>query len=189
MKVDTTSTSQDQRWPLAHGLGVSALWARWRSLRGPSERTVDTRLGGSGRAVVATVADTLFPAGEIFPLSGSAAGVVEFMEQYLGRSRPIERLLIRLLLLFTELGPLAFGPRPLPFTRLAAPERAEFLRGAADSRIYFRRIAFTSLRALLTMGYLDNEQVARRIGIKADPDPFGLDARSIVEPTKMSTPC
>jgi hypothetical protein len=148
-----------------------------------------TGLGGKGRAVVAAVADTLFPAGELFPLSGSAAGVVEFMEQYLGRSRPIERLLIHLLLLFTELSPLAFGPRPLPFTKLAVPERAELLRDAADSRIYFRRIAFTSLRALLTMGYLDNAQVAGRIGIKPDPNPFGLDAAGTEPPCEVSSPC
>ena len=132
------------------------------------------------------MADTLFPAGELFPLSGSRAGVVEYMERYLGRSPPVERLLIRLLLLFTELSPLAFGPRPLPFTRLGADERAALLRGAARSRIYFRRIAFTSLRALLTMGYLAHEPIARRIGIVADRDPFGLDAgRS----TEEGSPC
>jgi hypothetical protein len=127
------------------------------------------------------VADTLFPAGELFPLSGSSAGVVEYMDRYLGRSPAVERLLIRLLLLFTELSPLAFGPRPRPFTRLTADERAELLCGAARSRIYFRRIAFTSLRALLTMGYLEHEAIARRIGIVADRDPFGLDGRRSTE--------
>jgi hypothetical protein len=171
MNVDATTPNLPR---FATAPWLRAKWAHLRSHHRVSDRLIGARLGEAGRAVIAAAADTLFPAGESFPVSGSAAGVVEFMAQYVDRSRPIERVLIRLLLLYTDLGPLAFGPRPLPFTKLSAAERGEHLRGAANSRIYLRRIAFTSLRALLTMGYLDNEQVAQRIGIKADSDPFGL---------------
>jgi hypothetical protein len=39
----------------------------------------------------------------------------------------------------------------------------------ARSPIYFRRVAFLSLRTLLTMGYLANDEVLRTIGIPCAP--------------------
>ena len=40
------------------------------------------------------------------------------------------------------------------------------------SPIYFRRIAFLSLRTMLTMGYLADPRVAKHVGMVADTAPF-----------------
>jgi hypothetical protein len=129
-------------------------------------------LGPRLQTTIALAADALFPKGELFPLSGAEAGMGAYFDRYLERSQPVERLLIRLLLVFTELSPMLFGPRPLPFSRLRPDQRTAFLREAAQSRIYLRRVAFTSLRALMTMGYLASPLIAQRIGIAFNPDPF-----------------
>lgn len=127
------------------------------------------------QALVSAVADALFPPGGLFPLSGSEAGMVEYFDGYLRRCHGPEGFLLRLLLLFTELSPFAFGPRRAPFSRLSLAHRTRFLQEAFKSRIYFRRVAFTSMRALMTMGYLSNRQVADHMGFVPNPDPFGLN--------------
>ena len=42
----------------------------------------------------------------------------------------------------------------------------------AASHIYFRRVAFLSIRTMLAMGYLANPAVARRIGWVEHCSPF-----------------
>ncbi len=88
----------------------------------------------------------------------------------------MQRTMIRLLIAFLELSPLAFGPRRVLFTRLTREERIQALEAMFVSRIYFRRVAFTSIRALMTMAYLANGDVAERIGMQFDLDPFGMGA-------------
>ena len=46
------------------------------------------------------------------------------------------------------------------------------LREMATSSIYFRRIAFLSLRTMLTMGYLANPAVAAQMGMTSNLAPF-----------------
>ena len=79
---------------------------------------------------------------------------------------------MRLLFVFTELSPMVFGPRRRRFTSLHVDERIAFLRTAFESSIYFRRIAFTSLRALMTMAYLANGEVARSMRMRPNRAPF-----------------
>ncbi len=132
------------------------------------------RLGSRPQALITAVADAFFPPAGPIPLSGSDAGILGYFERYLDRTEPLQRTMIRLLVAFIELGPLAFGPRRVPFTRLTQEERIRSLEGMFASRIYFRRVAFTSIRALMTMAYLANEEVARATGMVADLNPFDL---------------
>ncbi|MBI4701136.1 MAG: hypothetical protein HY744_08260 [Deltaproteobacteria bacterium] len=69
---------------------------------------------------------------------------------------------------------LGFGPVRRRLTQLGPQEREQLFARAAASRVYLRRASFTSLRALLTMGYLDDRRVAAAIGLAAATDPFGL---------------
>lgn len=126
------------------------------------------------RALVAAVADAFFPPAGPIPLSGSDAGILRYFDSYLKRAQITQRVLMRLLLVFTELGPLLFGPSRRPFTRLSQDQRLRFLDEAGRSRLYLRRVSFIGLRALMTMAYLSNEQVAERMGMVANTDPFGL---------------
>jgi hypothetical protein len=154
--------------------------AAGRPASGAPERAMLSR---SERALVEAAADAFFPPGGPIPLSGSAAGAAPYLARYLARSGARERLLLRLLLHFTEWSPLAFGPRRiLPrwarFSRMPFAEQVRFLEQAGHSRLYLRRVAFLSLRALLSMAYLANDEVTRAMGARLDTDPFGLGARA-----------
>ncbi|KYF57203.1 gluconate 2-dehydrogenase subunit 3 family protein [Sorangium sp. So ce854] len=129
-------------------------------------------LSAKERAIVAACADALFPAGGPIPLSGTEAGLVEYVERYVARTpRPL-RPYMRLLFLFVELSPWVFGPRRARFTRLPQPDRIAVLASMSQSCIYLRRVTFLSLRTMLSMGYLANEKVARAIGVACCATPF-----------------
>ena len=105
-------------------------------------------------------------------MSGTEAGLVAYMEAYIARVPPGMRLLIHLLMAFIEHGPWLFGPRPARFTRLRPGERVKALEGMLTSSIYFRRVAFLSIRTILSMGYLANPKVVAQIGCVAHISPF-----------------
>jgi hypothetical protein len=139
------------------------------------------------QAIVATFADAFFPPNGPIAVSGQEAGVPRYFDDYLKRSAPTQRLLIRLLILYIELEPLLFGPRPSRFSRLTQAERVLALESTSTSSIYFRRVSFISLRALMTMAYLASDDVARAMRMKQSADPFGLGDRVLeVTPTNRS---
>ena len=140
----------------------------------PPKRIPSTVLSAREQTTLAAAADAFFPPGGPIPISGSDAGVVRYFDGYVGRYRPAQRLLTRLLIAFTEYSPLLFGPRHVRFSRLALEQRIAFLNHAFTSSVYFRRIAFITLRAVMTMAYLSNREVARHMNMTCDTDPFGI---------------
>lgn len=155
------------------GLAASgAVLAKGLFLGYPKKAYQGGFLTAKEQAIVAACADTLFPAGGPIPLSGTAAGLVEYFDRYVGRLPDQQGVLIRLLLWFIEHGPWVFGPRPVRFTSLPERDRLRVLEAMRTSPIYFRRIAFLSIRTMLTMGYLAHPDVARAMRVKADRDPF-----------------
>jgi hypothetical protein len=158
---------------LAAAVALVALAVRGLALGYPPPRLPTTRvLSAKEQAIVAACADALFPPGGPIPLSGTEAGVVEYMERYVSRAPRAARSLIRLLFHIVEHGPWLFGPRRARFTRLAPEERCAALDRMARSPIYFRRVTFLSLRTMLSMGYLANDEVSRSIGITCCTAPF-----------------
>ena len=121
---------------------------------------------------MAACADTFFPEGGAIAISGTQAGLVKYMDDYLRRLSPRSRYLVGLLFTFIEHSPFVFGPRPRRFSKLSPTHRLRCLRSMQQSRIYFRRIAFLSMRTMLTMGYLANDRVAAAMQMEADPAPF-----------------
>lgn len=129
-------------------------------------------LSAKEQEIVAACADAFFPAGGPIPVSGTEAGLVEYMDDYVDRL-PIERgRLVRLLLHFIEHGPWVFGPKPVRFTKLDPDARRDVLDRMRRSPIYFRRIAFLSMRTMLTMGYLAHPKVAEAMQMSNDVTPF-----------------
>jgi hypothetical protein len=122
-------------------------------------------LSAKEQAIVAAVADAMFPKGGAIPLSGTEAGLVAYMDRYVGRMPNPSRALCRLLFHFLEHGPWLFGPRRKRFSRMTLEDRLAALDDMRTSSIYFRRIAFLSMRTMLTMGYLANGDVARSMRI------------------------
>lgn len=148
-----------------------------RLFRYPPPILADASLNGREQALVCAVANAFFPPDGPIPLSGCDAGLLEYFDGYVRRSSPTQTFLIRLLLAFTELGPLLFGPSRSRFTQLSHDEQLRFLDTAFTSRIYFRRVAFISLRAVMTMAYLGNDEVAKHMGMTPNTDPYGLGAQ------------
>jgi hypothetical protein len=142
-----------------------------------STRSADSPvLSGPEARLVEAVADAFFPPQGPIPLSGSEAGILRYFDRYLRRAQITQRVLMRLLLVFTELSPLVFGPRRRRFTRSSQEERLRFLDEARASSLYLRRVSFIGLRALMTMAYLSNPKVAECMGMVANTDPFALRA-------------
>lgn len=131
------------------------------------------------QVIVGALADAFFPPGGAIPLSGREAGLVAYMDDYCKQLPAGQGRLVRLLFVFLEHSPWAFGPRRQRFSTLSLADRIEVLDRMRNSPIYFRRIAFLSMRTMLTMGYLADERVARRIGMVPNPDPYGLGARGV----------
>lgn len=117
----------------------------------------------SEQNVVAACADTMFPPAGSIPVSGTQAGLVAYVEAYLVALSWTRRLLVRLLFLFIQLSPWLFGPRHSRFTRLRPIDRYRVFQDMAFSTLYLRRIAFLSVRAIMTMGYFACPLVAAHI--------------------------
>jgi len=111
----------------------------------------------------------MFPPGGAIAASGQEAGVPAFVDRYVASVPSAMRLLMRLLLLLFEQATLLF---PAPgagghrrFSSLTPDQRAAVFEAWRTSRLFPRRLAFTSLRALLCMGYLADPTVLRELGL------------------------
>jgi hypothetical protein len=152
-------------------VGALALLARGVFVGYPAG--VPTRnLSRKEQAILAAAADALFPPGGPIPLSGTDAGAIPYLDAYVGRVDRTQRALMRLLFQAVEHGPWLLGPHFARFTRLDAADRILFLGKLAKSNLYFFRIVFLSLRVMLTMAYLANADVARRMRIVSNLAPF-----------------
>lgn len=142
----------------------------------PEKIVPEGLLSAKEQAIVAACADTFFPAGGPIPLSGTAAGLVPYFERYFARLPDGQKVLVRLLVWFIEHGPWVFGPRRTRFSSAKEHERLAVLESMRTSPIYFRRVAFLSMRTILTMGYLAHPQVAQAMRMKANVAPFSSEA-------------
>jgi len=127
------------------------------------------QLSRRAAAFGAAAAAAAFPPGGAVPLSGSEAGVPGHLDRYLAALAGRNRLLIRLLLVFFEHATLFFpGPGASGFRRfskLDPAQRIAVLESWSRSPLRARRIVFTSLRTILTMGYFDSPAVLRATGL------------------------
>ncbi len=120
-------------------------------------------------------AEALFPRGGEIPESGTDVGIARYGDRFLAVSHPRTRLLMRLLFAFVEHATLLF---PAPgwggmrrFSSLSLEQRMAVLEASRKSNVFFRRLAFSSLRAILTMGYLGAPVVMRRLRLA----PYAID--------------
>ena len=109
--------------------------------------------------VVAACADTMFPPNGPIAVSGTEAELVSYVDAYIRALPRMQRFLVHMLFLFIQLSPLVFGPRHSRFSRLSQHERLMVFRDMEVSSIYFRRIAFLSMRAIMTFGYFACKRV------------------------------
>lgn len=161
--------------PLLLGVGLCAVLAVavWLGVFAgyPKKALEPSIMSAKEQAVLSACADALFPHGGPLPLSATEAGVLPFFDAMLRQLPKQNRLLVRALLLFLEHGPWVINRRAR-LSRQSPEQRVETLRSWSTSRHYLVRTAFLSVRALLTMAYLENHDVASRIGLLPNADPF-----------------
>lgn len=134
-----------------------------------------TTLAPREAALVAAAAECVFPPGGAVRPSGAEAGVTAWVDGYVGTMPRATRILMRLLFLLVEQATLVF---PAPgaegwkrFSSLGPDPRRAALEGWGKSRFFPRRLVFTSLRAILTMGYFAHPAVLRELSLA----PFAID--------------
>ncbi|MAE95936.1 MAG: hypothetical protein CL910_14865 [Deltaproteobacteria bacterium] len=120
-------------------------------------------------AFLAAAADATYPSGGPVPPSGSEAGVPSYADRYVAAVPPGTGLLMRLLFFLVEHATLAF---PAPgrggrrrFSSLSPDQRGAVLEAWGTSSWFPRRLVFSSLRAILTMGYFADPVVLRALDL------------------------
>jgi len=127
-------------------------------------------------ATLAAVSEALFPAGGAVAPSGADAGVADYIDRLVAASQPQQRRLMRALFFLIEHATLFFpAPGGLSglrrFSSLDSEQRVAVVESWQRSNLLLRRIVFTSLRALCTLGYLADPTVLRALQLA----PYAVD--------------
>jgi hypothetical protein len=149
---------------------ATAAWAAARVFAGYPRVAGYGVLAAREVAGLDAAAEALFPPGGAIACSGADAQVARYIDRLVAASHPRTRLLMRMLFFLIEHGTLIF---PAPggvrgrrrFSSLALDERVEVLEGWQTSRLFPRRLVFTSLRALFTLGYFAHPPVLCALGL------------------------
>jgi len=117
-------------------------------------------------ACLDAAAEVMFPPGGAIAESGTDARVSRYVDRLVAASQPRTRLRMRSLFFLVEHGTLLFpaaggiaGLRR--FSSLPLHQRVAVLEAWRTSRWFLRRLVFTSLRALFTLGYFAHPPVLR----------------------------
>jgi hypothetical protein len=127
-------------------------------------------------ATLAAAAEALLPKGGPVPVSGGEAGVAGYVDRLVAASQPRQRWLMRALFVLIEHATLVF---PAPggisglrrFSSLRLEQQMAAMEGWRSSRLFPRRLVFTALRGLCTIGYLADPAVLRALRLA----PYAID--------------
>jgi hypothetical protein len=164
-------------WAIFAALAMLAGWGLGRVFLGyPAPPAAARVLSHRELATLTAVAEVLFPpGGEVAP-SGEDAAIAAYVDRLVEASQPRQRLLMRALFFLVEHGTLLFpapgGPSGLRrFSRLEPGQREAVLAAWHHSGSFLRRLVFTSVRALCTLGYFADPRVQRELGLT----PYAID--------------
>lgn len=130
-----------------------------------------TTLNARETRIVAALAQTIFPPDRTGITDAIDAGVVQYVDQWLGDLEPFERLQVRAMFQLFEYSIAVETMRPrLRFTTATPSERDASLRGWMESALYARRMAFNALRSVFTLAYLASPRVAAETKINLGDD-------------------
>ncbi len=152
----------------ALAMAAFVAWALWRVFGGYPATPEGVALSRRELAALDALADASFPPDGAIGRSGSEAGVPRYVDELVALSQPRQRVLMRLLFFLVEHGTLLFPARAgwqslRRFSSLPVHARAAWLEGWRTSALFPRRLAFTSLRAVLTLAYFADPVVQRRL--------------------------
>lgn len=127
-------------------------------------------------AFLDAAAAAVFPAGGAIPLAGGDASLPVYADRFTAALPPHLRLQVRAMFMLFEQATIFF---PAPgsrgrrrFSALSPEQRIAVLDAWATSRFFARRLAFTALRAVLTMGYLGHPVALRALHLA----PFDIES-------------
>jgi hypothetical protein len=140
-------------------LALFAAYAFARILLGyPRPRSALRLLAAREAAFLDAAAEATFPAGGAIPLSGRDADLPGYVDGFLLALPAHLRLQVRAMLMLFEQAtiflPASGRGGRRRFSSLSSEQRVEVLQAWSGSSLFLRRLAFTALRAVLTMGYL-----------------------------------
>ena len=102
----------------------------------------------------------LFPRDGVLDIDGDDAGVVDWVDDYLGRMEPLARTKVRALIRTFDLGYTAWAGRPGASFLTASPaDRTAYVEAWDESPIYTQRILSDALRTVLTFAYVESAAV------------------------------
>jgi hypothetical protein len=120
-------------------------------------------------ALLASVAQAMYPPGGAIPPSGLDADIPGYLDRLMAASHPRIRWLLHLLIFTVEHGTLVFWAPGYTgwrrFSALTSGQQVAVLDAWARSPLFFRRLVFTSLRSLCTLGYFAHPPVQRQLGV------------------------
>jgi len=145
-----------------------AAWSVRRLFFGyPPPRARYGHLARREAAFLDAAAEATFPPGGAIPLSGREADLPGYADPFLASLPRHLRLQVRAMFMLFEQATLLL---PAPgrggrrrFSALSSEQRVAVLEGWSGSRYFLRRLAFTALRAVLTMGYLGHPIAMRSV--------------------------
>jgi len=147
-------------------VGVIGSWAIREVFLGYTAAPPDfNELGRKNYTIVCAVGEALLPEGGDIPPSYEEARVPQFIDEYLGFVPTTTRRLIKALFFLMEHATYLFAFTTRRFSDLPVEKRVQYLSGWEKSRLYPRRVAFTSLRAIYGMAYVASPDVVKIMGM------------------------
>lgn len=135
----------------------------------PPARGANRVIARREAAFLEAAAEATFPPGGAIPLSGRDADLPGYADSFLVSLPAHLRLQVRAMFMLFEQATIFFPAKGRGgrrrFSSLSAEQRVEALEGWSRSRFFLRRLAFTALRAVLTMGYLGHPVAMRAVGL------------------------
>jgi hypothetical protein len=116
------------------------------------------------RRVVFALGQCLFPRDSVLDVDADDAGVVDWVDDYLGRMEPVARTKVRALIRAFDLGYIAWAGRPGASFLTASPaDRAAYVEAWDQSPTYTQRILSDALRTVLTFAYVESAEVSAAV--------------------------
>jgi hypothetical protein len=151
-------------------LALFVAYSVWRLFLGyPKPRSSHRLLARREAAFLDAAAEATFPPGSAIPLSGRDADLPGYTDSFLLSLPGHLRLQVRAMFMLFEQATIFFPAKGRGgrrrFSSLSPEQRVEALESWSQSRFFLRRLAFTALRAVLTMGYLGHPVAMRSVGL------------------------
>ena len=133
------------------------------------------------RPGVKAAAEALFPPNDLGAPDWRDTDLVERSLDYFAELPPHQGRLISLLYIVIHILPWVFLSSPLPFGWVSQERRTRIVQSWRTSRLYLARMLGDSLKATMTIVYLQHPAPLRFIGVFSicanEGDPYDLDIR------------